>query len=79
MSFPSLFGYRKPKILDEYLKLKARQAEIIRREKCKGKGDRTAQGILSLELSKVSKIEDYAKDLSQSMSEKPIMLRLIRN
>ncbi|MFS7998343.1 hypothetical protein Hanom_Chr12g01152601 [Helianthus anomalus] len=78
LSFPSLNGYRKPKNLDEYLKLKARQVEYLGKEKCKGKDDRTAQGILSLELSKVSKIDDYAKDLSKSMSEKPINVKLDR-
>ncbi|MFS8024943.1 hypothetical protein Hanom_Chr16g01469211 [Helianthus anomalus] len=38
--------------------------------------DRIAQEILSLELSKVSKIEDYVKDLSKSMSENPINVEL---
>ncbi|MFS7939121.1 hypothetical protein Hanom_Chr05g00447991 [Helianthus anomalus] len=34
--------------------------------------DMKFQGILSLELSKVSKLEEFAKDLSKSISEKPI-------
>ncbi|MFS7935751.1 hypothetical protein Hanom_Chr05g00407221 [Helianthus anomalus] len=71
-TFSSLFSYRKTRNLDEYLKLKARQAEYIGKEKIKGMDDRTAQGILALELSKLSKIEDNAKDLSKSLSEKPI-------
>ncbi|MFS7917818.1 hypothetical protein Hanom_Chr03g00193661 [Helianthus anomalus] len=75
-SFPSLYGYRKPRNLDEYLKLKAQQAEYIRKEKSKGMDGRKVQGILSHELSKVSKIEDYAKDLSKSMSDKPINVEL---
>ncbi|MFS7937506.1 hypothetical protein Hanom_Chr05g00428351 [Helianthus anomalus] len=38
--------------------------------------DKTAQGILSAKLSKVRKIEDYAKDLIKSMPEKPINAEL---
>ncbi|XP_022024602.1 pollen-specific leucine-rich repeat extensin-like protein 2 [Helianthus annuus] len=70
-TFPSLFGFRKPQNLDEYLKLKAKQAEVIVKEESKGLGDRGYQGLLQHGLSKVKKLEDFAKDLSKSMSELP--------
>ncbi|MFS8033851.1 hypothetical protein Hanom_Chr17g01574411 [Helianthus anomalus] len=57
LTFPSLLGYRKPRNLDEYLKLKARQADYIGNEMCKGLADRAAQGILSHELARLARLE----------------------
>ncbi|KAJ0898023.1 hypothetical protein HanRHA438_Chr08g0352131 [Helianthus annuus] len=71
-TFPSLYDFRKPQNLDEYLKMKVRQAEMIAREDSKGLGNREYQGQLSHELSKVRKLADFAKNLSKSMSERPI-------
>ncbi|MFS7968820.1 hypothetical protein Hanom_Chr09g00802031 [Helianthus anomalus] len=45
---------------------------MIAKEESKGLGDRKYQGQLSHELSKVRKLEDFAKDFSKSMSERPI-------
>ncbi|MFS7914951.1 hypothetical protein Hanom_Chr02g00159551 [Helianthus anomalus] len=67
-TFPSLYGFRTPQNMDEYLKLKAKQAEVIVREESKGLGDRRCQGLLSHGLNKVRMFEDFAKDLSKSMS-----------
>ncbi|MFS7963172.1 hypothetical protein Hanom_Chr08g00734971 [Helianthus anomalus] len=71
-TFPSLYSFKQPQHLDEYLKMKARQAEVIAREDSKGLGERKYQGLLSHELNKIRKLEVFAKDLSKSMSEKPI-------
>ncbi|MFS7948074.1 hypothetical protein Hanom_Chr06g00555721 [Helianthus anomalus] len=71
-TFPSLYGFRQPQNLDEYLKLKAKQAEVTAREESKGLGDRRYQGLLSHGLNKFRKLEDFAKDLSKSMSEQPL-------
>ncbi|MFS7994271.1 hypothetical protein Hanom_Chr12g01103891 [Helianthus anomalus] len=70
-TFPSLYGFRQPQNLDEYLKVKAKQTEVTAREESKGLGDRTYQGLLSHGLNKVRKLEDFAKDVSKSMSEQP--------
>ncbi|MFS7979342.1 hypothetical protein Hanom_Chr10g00926221 [Helianthus anomalus] len=70
-TFPSLQGFSKPQNIDEYLKMKAKQAELIAKLVSKGKGDREYQGTYSHERSKVRKLEDFAKDLSKSMSELP--------
>ncbi|MFS7998240.1 hypothetical protein Hanom_Chr12g01151381 [Helianthus anomalus] len=56
--------------------MKARQADLIAKEKSKGLGDRKYQGQLSHELRKVRKLEDFAKDLRKSMSERPIIVEL---
>ncbi|MFS8023495.1 hypothetical protein Hanom_Chr16g01452111 [Helianthus anomalus] len=56
--------------------MKAKQVEYIAKENIEGMDDRKFQGLLSHELSKVSKLEDYAKDLSKSMSEKAISAEL---
>jgi len=47
LSFPSLPNLPKPKNVDEYLEMKAKQVDMITKEKCKGKDDRTTQGINS--------------------------------
>ncbi|MFS8035170.1 hypothetical protein Hanom_Chr17g01589921 [Helianthus anomalus] len=70
-TFPSLYVFRTPKNLDEYLKLKAKQAELIAKEESRGLWDKRYQGLLQHGLSKVRKLKDFAKGLSQSMSELP--------
>ncbi|MFS7965400.1 hypothetical protein Hanom_Chr09g00761821 [Helianthus anomalus] len=45
-TFPSLYGFRQPKNLDEYLKMKARQAEVTAREESKWLGDRKSRFII---------------------------------
>ncbi|MFS7996293.1 hypothetical protein Hanom_Chr12g01128251 [Helianthus anomalus] len=75
-SFLSLYAYKQPRNLDDYLKVKGKQAEYIAKENNKGMDNRKFQGLLSYELSKVRKLEDYAKDLSKSMSEKEISAEL---
>ncbi|MFS7906081.1 hypothetical protein Hanom_Chr01g00055151 [Helianthus anomalus] len=70
-TFPSLQGFNKPQNIDEYLKMKAKQAELISKAVCKGKSDIDYQGTYQRELSKVRKLEDFARDLSKSMSELP--------
>jgi len=72
LTFPSLHKYPKPKNLDEYLKLKAQQAEDIARERSSGKPDSMVQMALSAELNKVRFIEDVAQCLSKSYSEAPM-------
>src|ERR1044071_189040 len=71
-SFPSLPNFSVPLNIDQYLKFKAEQADAIIKEKCKGKDDRSVQGIHSAELSKLRRIEDFAKTLSNSMSTMPL-------
>ncbi|MFS8018534.1 hypothetical protein Hanom_Chr15g01393181 [Helianthus anomalus] len=65
-----------PNNLDDYLKMKARQAELIAKEESKGMDDRKYQSQLSHELRKVKTLEDFSKDLSKSMSERPIYVEL---
>ncbi|MFS7919603.1 hypothetical protein Hanom_Chr03g00214591 [Helianthus anomalus] len=68
---PSLHGFRTPKNIDEYLKLKAKQAEYMSKEESKGLGDNNLQGQKQHGLSKVRKLEDFARDLSKTMSNLP--------
>ncbi|MFS8032348.1 hypothetical protein Hanom_Chr17g01556531 [Helianthus anomalus] len=70
-AFPSLYGFRIPQNLDEYLKVKARQAELIAKKESKGLGDRRYQGLMQHGHSKVKKLEDFARDLGKSMSKLP--------
>ncbi|MFS7935120.1 hypothetical protein Hanom_Chr05g00399751 [Helianthus anomalus] len=69
--FPSLIGFRDPNNMDEYLKLKARQAELRSKYKCKGKGDNAFSSQMQFLLTKVKQLEDYARDLSKEMSNLP--------
>ncbi|MFS7911863.1 hypothetical protein Hanom_Chr02g00123101 [Helianthus anomalus] len=54
--------------MDEYLKLKARQAEIRARVECKGESDNAISNQMQFLLTKVKQLEDYARDLSKEMS-----------
>ncbi|MFS7979874.1 hypothetical protein Hanom_Chr10g00932831 [Helianthus anomalus] len=65
MTFPSLKRYKKPKNIQEYLDLKLKQSESIVTYKSKGNSDKEAQQILSAEFTKVNKLEDFAKNVSQ--------------
>ncbi|MFS7968904.1 hypothetical protein Hanom_Chr09g00802951 [Helianthus anomalus] len=63
-TFPSLYGFTQPQNIDVYLKMKAKQAEVIARVESEGLGDRKYQSLLSHGLDNVRKLEDFAKDLS---------------
>ncbi|MFS8024788.1 hypothetical protein Hanom_Chr16g01467541 [Helianthus anomalus] len=70
-TFLSLHGFRTPKNMDDYLKLKAKKAEYIAKQESKGKGDTNLSSRMQHGLSKVRKLEDYARDLSKEMSNLP--------
>ncbi|XP_022014934.1 uncharacterized protein LOC110914452 [Helianthus annuus] len=57
--------------MSEYLKLKARQADIRARIECKDQGDKAISERMEFLLTKVKQMEDYAKDLSKDMSNMP--------
>ncbi|MFS8006310.1 hypothetical protein Hanom_Chr14g01247731 [Helianthus anomalus] len=67
-TFPSLHGFRTPRYIDEYLKLKAKQVEYIAKEESKGLGDTNLSSRMQHGLSKVRKLEVFARDLSKKMS-----------
>ncbi|XP_035840309.1 uncharacterized protein PB18E9.04c-like [Helianthus annuus] len=69
--FPSLIGFRDPANMDEYLKLKARQADMRARFECKDQGDKAISERMQFLLTKVRQMEDYARDLSKEMSNLP--------
>ncbi|MFS7969784.1 hypothetical protein Hanom_Chr09g00813261 [Helianthus anomalus] len=69
--FPSLCGFRPPKNLDEYLKLKVKQDELQAKYEGQGENDNSISSRMQLLLSKVKKLEDYARDLSKEMSDLP--------
>ncbi|XP_035835685.1 uncharacterized protein LOC118483969 [Helianthus annuus] len=69
--FPSLIGFRNPLNMSEYLKLKARQADIRARIECKDQGDKAISERMEFLLTKVKQMEDYAKDMSKDMSNIP--------
>ncbi|MFS7920034.1 hypothetical protein Hanom_Chr03g00219561 [Helianthus anomalus] len=69
--FPSLIGYRDPANMDEYLKLKVRQADLRAKLEYKGKSDNETSSYMQFLLTKVKKLEDYARDLSKEMSTLP--------
>ncbi|MFS8007673.1 hypothetical protein Hanom_Chr14g01263841 [Helianthus anomalus] len=52
-TFPSPHGFRTPRNIDEYLKLKVKQVEYIAKEESKGKGDNNLSGRMQHGLSKV--------------------------
>ncbi|MFS7890166.1 hypothetical protein Hanom_Chr00s000007g01615551 [Helianthus anomalus] len=57
--------------MDDYLKLKAKQAEYVAKHEGKGQGDNNISSRMQHGLSKVKKLEDYARDLSKEMSNLP--------
>ncbi|MFS7960336.1 hypothetical protein Hanom_Chr08g00702031 [Helianthus anomalus] len=71
-NFPSLHGFRPPKNMDEYLKLKARQTELQAKYEGLGQGDSNISSQMQHGLSKVNNLEDYARDLSKEMSNLPL-------
>ncbi|MFS7986789.1 hypothetical protein Hanom_Chr11g01014371 [Helianthus anomalus] len=70
-TFPSLHGFRTPSNMDEYLKLKAKQVEYIAKQESKWKGDTNLSSRMQHGLSKVRKLEDFAKDLRKKMLNLP--------
>ncbi|MFS7954162.1 hypothetical protein Hanom_Chr07g00627061 [Helianthus anomalus] len=69
-NLPSLQGYPLPKNIDEYLQLKAKQAEDISNKDKKGKSEKEIQTNLQYLLSQVRTLEQFSKDLCQRLSEK---------
>ncbi|MFS7945438.1 hypothetical protein Hanom_Chr06g00524321 [Helianthus anomalus] len=70
-TFPSLHGFRTPRNMDEYLKLKAKQAEYIAKQESKGNGETNFSSRMQHGLSKVRKLEDFVRDLSKEMPNLP--------
>ncbi|MFS8020101.1 hypothetical protein Hanom_Chr15g01411581 [Helianthus anomalus] len=70
-TFPPLHGFKTPRKMDEYLKLKAKQVEYIAKQERKTKGDTNVSSRMQHGLSKVRKLEDFARDLSKEMSNLP--------
>ncbi|MFS8018817.1 hypothetical protein Hanom_Chr15g01396521 [Helianthus anomalus] len=69
--FPSFVGFRPPNNMEEYLKLKAKQAELHAKYEGQGESDGRISSRMQIALSKVKKLEDYARDLSKEMSNLP--------
>ncbi|MFS7913288.1 hypothetical protein Hanom_Chr02g00140091 [Helianthus anomalus] len=57
--------------MDEYLKLKVRQVEYATKYEGQGQGDNNILSRMQHGLSKVKKLEDYARDLTKEMSNLP--------
>lgn len=55
--------------MKEYLDIHTKQAERIATERSNGKSDKEAQQNLSEEFTKVNRLEDFAKDVSQKASQ----------
>ncbi|MFS7953474.1 hypothetical protein Hanom_Chr07g00619081 [Helianthus anomalus] len=60
-TFPSVHGFKNPRNMDEYLKLKAKQAEYIAKQEGKGKCGTNLSSRMQHGLSKVRKLEDFAR------------------
>ncbi|XP_021971853.1 topoisomerase I damage affected protein 7-like [Helianthus annuus] len=69
-SFPSVEGYPRPNNIDEYLKLKAKQAEDISKRESTGKSDKEFQRHYQFMLTQVSSLEQFAKNVCQKLSER---------
>ncbi|XP_022007445.1 uncharacterized protein LOC110906651 [Helianthus annuus] len=69
-SLPSLQGYPRPNNIEEYLKLKAQQAEDISKRNSQGKSDKEIQRYYQYLLTQVSTLERFSKDLFQKLSER---------
>ena len=67
---PSVQGYPLPRNIEEYLKIKAQQAEDISKRDTEGKSDKEIQRNLQYLLTKVRTLEQFSKDLCQKLSEK---------
>ncbi|MFS7945158.1 hypothetical protein Hanom_Chr06g00520881 [Helianthus anomalus] len=73
-TFPSLHGFRTPSNMDEYLKLKAKQAEYIAKKESKGKCDTNLSSRMQHGLSKFRNLEDFARDLSKEISRHQMLI-----
>ncbi|MFS7973183.1 hypothetical protein Hanom_Chr09g00853621 [Helianthus anomalus] len=69
-SLPSIKGYPWPKNVDEYLKIKAQQAEDISKRNTQGKSDKEISRNYQYLLTQVSSLERFAKNVSQQISER---------
>ncbi|MFS7919215.1 hypothetical protein Hanom_Chr03g00210151 [Helianthus anomalus] len=69
-SLPSIKGYPRPKNIDEYLKIKAMQAEDISKRNTQGKSDKEISRYYQYLLTQVSSLERFAKNVSQQISER---------
>ncbi|TKW76814.1 MAG: hypothetical protein DI543_18975, partial [Bradyrhizobium icense] len=69
-SLPSIKGYPWPKNIDEYLKIKAKQAEDISKRNTQGKSDKEISRYYQYLLTQVSSLERFAKNVSQQISER---------
>ncbi|MFS7953708.1 hypothetical protein Hanom_Chr07g00621791 [Helianthus anomalus] len=69
-NFPSLQGYPRPNNIEEYLKLKAQQAEDMSKRNTEGKSDKEIQRNYQYLLIQVRTLEEFSKDLCQKLSER---------
>ncbi|MFS7942743.1 hypothetical protein Hanom_Chr06g00491981 [Helianthus anomalus] len=69
-SLPSIKGYLWPKNIEEYLKIKATQAEDILKRNSQGKSDKEVSRYYQYLLTQVSSLERFAKTVSQQISER---------
>lgn len=69
-SLPSVEGYPMPNNIEEYLKVKAKQAEDISKRNTQGKSDREIQQNYQFLLTQVSALERFAKNVCQKISER---------
>ncbi|KAJ0916301.1 hypothetical protein HanPSC8_Chr06g0260061 [Helianthus annuus] len=69
-SLPSIKGYPWPKNIEEYLKIKAKQAEDISKRNTQGKSDKEVSRYYQYLLTQVSSLERFAKNVSQQISER---------
>ncbi|MFS7953596.1 hypothetical protein Hanom_Chr07g00620591 [Helianthus anomalus] len=71
-SLPSIKGYPWPKNIEEYLKIKATQAEDISKRSSQGKSDKEVSRYYQYLLTQVSSLERFAKNVSQQISERAV-------
>jgi len=69
-SLPSVEGYPRPNNIEEYLKVKAKQAEDISKRDAQGKTDKEIQRHYQFLLTQVRSLEQFAKNVCQQISEK---------
>ncbi|MFS7999450.1 hypothetical protein Hanom_Chr12g01166321 [Helianthus anomalus] len=69
-SLPSIEGYPRPTNIEEYLKIKAKQAEDISIKNKQGKSDREYQQNYQFLLTQVKALEQFAKNVCQQISER---------
>ncbi|KAJ0445403.1 hypothetical protein HanIR_Chr16g0842511 [Helianthus annuus] len=69
-NLPSVQGYPRPNNIEEYLKLKAQQAEDISNRNTQGKSDREIQTNYQYLLTQVKILEQFSKDVCQNLSER---------